>query len=100
MFALRLDPENASLHMSMADLELKEGNAKAAVEQLRKATEIRPKNVKYLDGYIEAALAARMPDDADRGLRLMKEVNPENQKIPDFQHALDELKPPDTSQST
>lgn len=92
LFALRLDPTSAALHMNMADLEMKEGNAKAAVEHARKAVDIRPKNPKYLDAYVEAGINAKLPTDVERGLNLLREVNPENQKIEDFQHQLDELK--------
>ncbi len=91
-FALRLDSEDASIQMSMAELETAVGNPRGALEHLRKATTIRPKNPKYLDAYIETALTVKEQPDAKRGLDLLKEVNPENQKLPDFEKRLEEMK--------
>jgi tetratricopeptide (TPR) repeat protein len=90
-FALRLDSENASIQMSMAELELAVANPRSALEHLRKATTIRPKNPKYLDAYIETALTLKETEDATRGIGLLKEVNPENQKLPDFEKRLEEI---------
>jgi len=87
-FALRLDPGNASIHMSMGELERGKGNVKASLEHFRQAATIRPKNPKYLDAYVEAALVAKVPEDAKRGIALLKEVNPENQKISEFEERL------------
>lgn len=90
-FALHLDPENASIQMSMAELETAVGNARGALEHLKKATTIRPKNPKYLDAYIETALSLKEKEDAKCGIDLLKEVNPENQKLPDFEERLKQI---------
>lgn len=90
-FAMRLDAKNASALMSMADLEITQGFPNKALEHLRKATEIRPKNPKYLDAYLEAAFAAGSFSDAKNGLERLKEVNSENQKIPAFEERLSQL---------
>jgi Tfp pilus assembly protein PilF len=85
LFALRLSPNDASVNVSLAELEMKLGNTKAAVQYLKKAIQKRSKNPKYLDLYIEAALKAGSLKDAQEGIKLLKEVNPENQKIPEFE---------------
>lgn len=90
-FAMRLDAKNASALMSMADLEIAQGFPDKALEHLRKAVEIRPKNPRYLDAYLEAAFSAGAVSDAKNGLERLKEVNPENQKIPVFEERLKEL---------
>ena len=96
-FALRLSPEDASVHMSLADLDLVEGKPAAAVAHLRESVEKRPANPKYLDSYIEASLLAKLRSDAEKGIARLKAANPENQKIPGFEERLAEL-PRDPSQ--
>lgn len=90
-FALRLDPDNASALMSLGQIETAQDNYKEALDALRKAIVIRPKNPKYLDAFVEAALAGKSRADADRGITLLKEVNPENHKIADFEARAKEL---------
>lgn len=91
-FALRLDAKNASVLMSLGQLEVADGQKKEALEHLRGAVDLRPKNPKYLDAYVEAALAVENAVDAKRGIGLLKEVNPDNQNIEDFQARLKDLK--------
>ena len=90
-FALRLKAENASVLMSLAELETAQGFLEKALAHMRKATEIRPKNPKYLDAYLEAALAVDAVSDVKKGLKRLKEGNPENQKIPSFEERLKQL---------
>ena len=59
-FALRLSPDDASVLVSLGELDIAEDHPRAAVGNLRKAIAIRPKNPKYLDLYIETALRAKM----------------------------------------
>ena len=90
-FAVRLDGGDASVQMSLSELEMAQGNAETALEHARHAVDIRSKNPKYLDFYIEAALAAKVAEDAKRGIELLKEVNPENQKIGELEGKLGKL---------
>ncbi len=91
-FALRLSPDDASVNVSLAEFEMANENNKAALEYLRKAVERRSKNPKYLDFYIEAALRAGSLKDARKGLQGLREVNPENKKIEEFEKRFHELK--------
>ncbi len=91
-FALRLSPNDASILVSIAELELKLDNPKAAVVHLRKAILKRAKNPKYIDFYIEASLKAGSLKDAQEGIRMLKEVNPENNKIQDFEERFSKQK--------
>jgi predicted Zn-dependent protease len=84
-FALKLSPKDASVLVSLAELEIQLEKPKAAVEHLRKAVQKRSKNPKYLDLYIEASLEAGSLKDAREGIKLLKEVNPENTKIAGFE---------------
>ncbi|MEK7451714.1 MAG: tetratricopeptide repeat protein, partial [Patescibacteria group bacterium] len=69
-FALRISPNDASVLVSLAELEMKLENAKVAVGYLRKAVQKRSKNPKYLDFLIEASLKAGSLKDAQEGIRL------------------------------
>lgn len=91
-FALRLDPKNASVLMSLGQLESADGQKKEALEHLRAAVDLRAKNPKYLDAYVEAALDAGQAADVARGIALLKEVNPDNQNIADFEARAKDLK--------
>jgi tetratricopeptide (TPR) repeat protein len=91
-FALRLSPNDASVNVSLAELEMKEGDAKQALEYLKKALEKRSKNPKYIDFYIEAALQTGSLKDARKGIQSLREVNPENNKIEEFEKRFQEKK--------
>jgi len=91
-FILRINPEDASVHMSLAEIEMALDNYRKAVKFLRQAIGKRPKNPKYLDAYIESSLNAEMPEDAEKGIELMEEVNPENTKLDDWKNRLGEIK--------
>lgn len=91
-FALRLSPGDASVNVSLAEIELKLGEPKKALPFLRKAVEKRSKNPRYLDYYIETALEVGSLKDAREGIQTLKEVNPENKKIGDFEARFQEKK--------
>ena len=92
LFTLRLSPNDASVNASLAELEMKLGNDRAALDYLRKAVGKRSKNPKYLDFFTEAALRVGSLKDARTGLVQLKKVNPENQKIQEFEARFQELK--------
>src|SRR3990167_251962 len=91
-FSLRLAPNDASVLVSLAQLELKLEQPKAALVHVKKAIQKRPKNPKYLDLFIEISLKAGSLKDAQEGIKRLKEVNPENQKIQDFEERFSEQK--------
>lgn len=91
-FALRLSPDDASVNVSLAELELKVGESKKALVFLRKAVEKRSKNPRYLDYYIQTALEVGSLKDAREGIQALKEVNPENKKIEEFEARFHEKK--------
>lgn len=90
-FASKLDPEDASVQVSLGELETKEGNPVAALRSFTKAIELRPHNPKYLDYFVEAAMAAKNAGEARRGLELLRAVNPENKKLEEFAGRIAEL---------
>lgn len=92
MFTLRIAPDDASVNMSMAELETALKNHAKACEFAKKAVDKRPANPKYLDMYIESALAAKLFAEAQEGIGLLEKANPENQKIGEFKERLRELR--------
>jgi tetratricopeptide (TPR) repeat protein len=90
-FALKLKSDDASVHAAMGELETKEGNKNEALVEFAKAIEIRPNNPRYLDFFIEAAIEAKNAAEAQRGLNKLKEVNPENKKLAEFEERITEL---------
>jgi len=91
-FTLRLAPDDASVNVSLAELEIAQGNHKTALEYLRKAVDKRSKNPKYLDFYIEAALESGSLKDARKGIKALKQVNAENKKLEEFERRFEEKK--------
>ena len=91
-FAMRLSPDDASVNVSLAEIEMKLGEPKKALPLLRKAVEKRSKNPRYLDFYIETALEVGSLKDAREGIQKLKDVNPENKKIVEFETRFQEKK--------
>src|SRR3989338_6940430 len=71
-FTLRLSPSDASVNVSLAELELKQVGDREALEYLRKAVGKRSHNPKYLDFYIDTALRVGSLKDARHGLKNFK----------------------------
>lgn len=92
MFTMRIEPDDASVNMSMAELETIMKNHAKACEFAKKAVNKRPGNPKYLDMYIESALSAKLFTEAEDGIQLLEQVNPENNKIVEFKERLKGLR--------
>jgi hypothetical protein len=92
LFAAMLDEKDASVQMRLAELEQEDGNREKALVYASRAVEIREKNPKYLDLYIQISLKSKSSKDARKGIKLLKEVNPENKKIEQFEADLEVLR--------
>jgi tetratricopeptide (TPR) repeat protein len=90
-FALKLNPDDASVHAALGELETKEEHHETALAEFSQAIEIHPNSPRYLDFFIESAIAAKNAAEAQRGLNKLKEVNPENQKLTEFEERITEL---------
>ena len=91
-FAAKLRPDDASVRASLGELYMGNGQWTRALEELGRAIEKRPGNAKYLDRYIETALALKNMEKAQAALDQLKESNPENQKIVEFEARLNALR--------
>jgi tetratricopeptide (TPR) repeat protein len=72
----------AQLELAKVLVEL--GLQAEALLRLRDAKRIEPRNPKILDFYIELSIVNGQPIEAQAALDVLREVNPENQKIPEF----------------
>ncbi len=88
-FILKTNPNDASVLVSLGEVELKRENPKAAAIYFVKATRKRPKNPKYLDFLVEASIQAGDLELAKKTLARLSLVNPENQKIGEFQERIE-----------
>ena len=87
-FAAKLAPLDASVQASLGEVYLLREQWTKALSAFQRAVDKRPGNPKYLDGLIESALGAGKVNEAVQGLKLLKQANPENAKIEDFQERL------------
>ncbi|KKW37186.1 MAG: Tetratricopeptide TPR_1 repeat-containing protein [Candidatus Giovannonibacteria bacterium GW2011_GWA2_53_7] len=90
-FATKLRPNDASVRASLGELYMIEEQWTRALEELGRAIAKRPGNPKYLDRYIETALALKDVEKVKIALRQLQESNPDNQKIEEFEERLAEL---------
>ena len=90
-YAHTIAPKDASITVSLGELAMRDGNAKGAVVLFNEAVDLRPGNPKYLDYLIEASVLSGDRMHAKKGLEFLKEVNPDNQKIAEFEARVAEM---------
>lgn len=95
-FALKLKQDDASIHAALGELEMKENNPAVALLEFAKAIEIHPNNPRYLDFFIDSAIAAKNIFEAKRGFDKLREVNPDNQKLPELEERITSLANPES----
>lgn len=91
-FLLRLSPKDASVCASLGEVAEAEGKRDEALRYYKEALDISPNNPKYLDFYIDAAIVSEDVHEATSALERLREANPENQKITDFEERIEELR--------
>ena len=96
-FALKLKQDDASIHAALGELEMKENNPILALTEFAEAIKIRPNSPRYLDFFIESAIAAKNVSEAKRGVEKLREVNPDNQKISEFDEKISVLANPEVA---
>ena len=89
-FLKKLAPNDASVIASLGEVEKKLGNGIRALKYFQQAVKISPRNPKYLDFMITSAIEEEDFDQADDGLKVLKEVNPNNKKIDEFKRQIKE----------
>ena len=90
-YAHQLSPSDASIIVSLGELELRDGHYAEAVAHFDAAVDVRPGNPKYLDFLVDTSILAGDLAHAKKGLKLLKESNPENKKIEAFEKRIAEM---------
>lgn len=88
---LKLNPNDVETLIDLALLQKQIGENKKALENFQKAVALEPTNPKNLDFLIEMSIILRKKDLAKRTLEKLREVNPENQKLDDFEERIKAL---------
>ncbi len=91
-FLVKLAPKDASVLAALGEVFSAEGDMKTAYGFYEKAKTISPNNPKYLDFFITAALEIEEISEAKKSLEHLREVNPDNQKIAEFEEMIAEKK--------
>lgn len=91
-FLTRLSPKDASVLASLGEVADAEGRHEDACGFYKQAVDISPKNPKYIDFYISAVIGSGDVHEATTALEHLREANPENQKIPEFEAMIEELR--------
>jgi len=91
-FLRRLHPEDADVAARLAAVLHERGKRAAALKELQVAIDHAPRNPKYLDFAIELAMMERDPRRAAKYLIQLREANPENQKLEEFEERITALK--------
>jgi predicted Zn-dependent protease len=91
-FLHKLVPEDASVMVSLGEIAMQLEKPQEAFAHFRRATQLRPKNPKYLDFLTQAALAMGDAHEAQEALDRLTDVNPDNQKIPELEEEIRELR--------
>ena len=91
-FLVKLSPKDASVQAALGELADLEGKPDEAYAFYGKAKALSPNNPKYLDFFIEAATEVGDVLEATRSLDHLREVNPDNQKIPELERMINEAR--------
>ena len=81
----------AAIYYDLVLVEQAMENYKEAVKTINKALKIEPNNPRYLDIKFEISIIDKDKANALDAYDKLKEVNPENQKLPDFKREIREL---------
>lgn len=80
----KIQTDNPILFFEQGEIEEARGNHHGALEAIERAIALEEKNPKYLTKGLELAIALRLKVLASSFFRKLKEVNPENQTLDDF----------------
>ncbi len=83
--------QNANYLYNLADVFVMENEYDQAVEYFEKALALEPKNPKYLDALLNISIIRKDKVRAGQILNVLKEVNPENNKISEWREQIESL---------
>lgn len=83
--SVELDSSAAVHYRDLAAVYQEMGELEEALTALQKAVGLEPNNPRYLDALIELCILSKRRPEAREALKRLREVNPENQKLEDFE---------------
>jgi tetratricopeptide (TPR) repeat protein len=90
--ALKLDDRNSLIHHDLGMVYKDIGDLEKAKMYVKKAVKIDPNNPKYLDCLIEISILHKDRYTAQEAFGTLKRVNPENQKLPDIEKQISDMR--------
>jgi len=92
IFKQSIDLQGKAVHyFELAEVNHKMEDYKEAINNLEKALELEPKNPKYLDLLITISIIDKKRLKAQKALNQLREINPDNQKIEEFEAEIKEM---------
>lgn len=90
-FLLKLDPKNAQLHLKLSAVCKQLDQMKEAFEHAKTAVELSPNDPKHLNELLEFCFTFGQKYTAKKTFEKLKKVNPENQRIPEWEEKLQKM---------
>jgi len=90
--SIELDSQAAVHYLDLAEVCRQLDDLEEAFNCLEKAVGLEPNNPRNLDAFIDLSIMMGKKKEAREALRTLKEVNPENQKIKEFESRIRKIK--------
>lgn len=88
-FLMKLDAVKTDRYaFRLAEIAREEGSLENAMDFAWRAVEMGGNEPRYLDFFIEMSILCKHRRNAERGLRMLQDANPENAKIPEFEERI------------
>lgn len=91
-FLAKLSPKDPGVYMALIRIAEEQGQHAKLLEYLAKIVELEPNNPRYLDLLIETSILLGNKRLGRQGLDKLRKVNPDNQKIGEFEQRISGLK--------
>lgn len=90
-FLRQLNPQDEAVWHDLGKMYKTHDMIDDAFEAYERAVELGPNNPKNLDAFVEMAIAVKKKYTAQNTLDKLREVNPENQKLEEYQQQINQL---------
>lgn len=86
-------PKNqmASYYFELAEVFKNKDNLDKCFELMQKVVNMDPNSPKYLDFYIDCSINLKQKFEALKAMKRLKQINPDNQKIVEFERRINEI---------
>lgn len=90
-FLRQLNPQDEAVWRDLGKMYKSQDMMDEAFESYERAVELAPNNPKNLDALVEMAIAVKKKYTAQNALNKLREVNPENQGLEEYEKEINEL---------